>query len=122
MIHELQTRSIDFVIAFPQADIDVDIYMQLPIGMEADDTPGRYFLKLNKLLYGLKQALHNFYSHLTKGLESRGFVPSKLGPCVYYRDDAIVMVYVDDCHILSKEQETIVELIESLKNGPEKYK
>ena len=100
MIHKLPTRSIDFVLAFPQADIDMDIYMQVPIGMEVDDTPGRYVLKLNKSLYGLKQASHNFYNHLTKGLESRGFVPSKLDPCVFYRDDAIVMVYVDDCLIL----------------------
>ena len=32
-IHESKSRSIDFVIAFAQADIDVDVFMDLPLGM-----------------------------------------------------------------------------------------
>ena len=30
----LESRTIDFVLAFPQADLDVPVYMELPIGME----------------------------------------------------------------------------------------
>ena len=29
-IHRLDSKSIDFVLAFPQADLDVDIWMELP--------------------------------------------------------------------------------------------
>ena len=37
IIHELPTRSIVFVLTFKQADLDVDVYMELPFGFEPDD-------------------------------------------------------------------------------------
>jgi hypothetical protein len=55
VIHDLETRSIDFVLAFPQADLDVDIYMELPYGFDFDGQR-HFLLKLNKNLYGLKSA------------------------------------------------------------------
>ena len=33
IIHELPSRSIDFVLAFTQAELDVDVFMELPLGM-----------------------------------------------------------------------------------------
>ena len=32
-IHGLEPESIDFILAFPQADLDVDIWMELPTGI-----------------------------------------------------------------------------------------
>jgi hypothetical protein len=32
-IHGLESKSIDFVLAFPQAELDVDVYMELPAGV-----------------------------------------------------------------------------------------
>ena len=62
-IHNLESKSIDFVLDFPQADLDVDIWMELPIGFFIDEAAyGKsrsYFLKLNNNLYGLKQASLN---------------------------------------------------------------
>ena len=56
-IHALNSKSIDFVLAFPQVDIDIDIWMELPedmipVGDESNSC--LYILKLNKSLYGLK--------------------------------------------------------------------
>ena len=51
-----------FVLTFPQAKLDVPVYMELPIGMEvvgAGDNRHTYVLKLNRSLYGLKQASMN---------------------------------------------------------------
>ena len=54
-IHGLESKSIDFVLAFPQAELDVDIYMELPAGVNpvdvSDKNRRRYVLKLNKSLY-----------------------------------------------------------------------
>ena len=36
-LHNLDSKSIDFVLAFPQADLDTDIWMEIPPGFEADD-------------------------------------------------------------------------------------
>ena len=51
-IHKLESKAIDFVLAFPQADLKEDIWMNLPIGFQVDDQieadSGRhYVLKLN---------------------------------------------------------------------------
>ena len=35
--HRKATQSIDFVLAFPQADLDTDIWMEIPPGFEAED-------------------------------------------------------------------------------------
>ena len=59
-IENLHTKSIDFVLAYPQADLDVDIYMELPQGFNVGPESRRYVLKLQKNLYGLKQAGHNW--------------------------------------------------------------
>jgi len=57
-IHKLESKSIDFVLAFPQADLDAPVYMELPSGVtpvDTDDSNSRkYVLRLNKSLYGLK--------------------------------------------------------------------
>ena len=57
-IHQLHTRSIDFILAFPQADVKVDIYMELPLvcSPENGEDSRKYVLKLIKNLYGLKAA------------------------------------------------------------------
>ena len=51
----LESRKIDFVLASPQADLDVPVYMELPIGMEVSGSEGYnklYVLRFRKLLYG----------------------------------------------------------------------
>ena len=37
-IHGLSSKSIDFVLAFPQADLDVPVFMELPLGFDAPDS------------------------------------------------------------------------------------
>jgi len=118
-IHKLPSRSIDFVLAFPQADLDVDVFMELPIGMDVDGNRSDWVLKLNKSLYGLKQASSNWFQKLKEGLEDRDYVQSQVDPCVFLRDDSVVLTYVDDCIIVGKEQKVIDELIHSLMNGKE---
>ena len=70
-IHGLESKSIDFVLAFPQADLDVDIWMELPQGFDIIGDPrGRrpYVAKLCKNLYELKQGSKNWYDKLREGL------------------------------------------------------
>ncbi len=77
-IYKLDSKAIDFVLAFPQAEFDVNIRMYLPIGFQVDtETESKmYILKLNKGLYGLKQASLNWFEKLKQGLIDRGFHPS----------------------------------------------
>jgi histone deacetylase 1/2 len=121
-IHGLESRSIDFVLAFPQAELDVEVYMELPLGFDFEGiSKKKYVLKLEKNLYGLKQAAHNWYEHLKQGLINRDFKQSSSDPCLYLKDDAIILVYCDDCIIFSKKKSVIEQIIKSLKEGPEQY-
>ena len=125
-IYKLESKAIDFVLAFPQADLDVDIWMYLPAGFQVDgqteeNSERRKILKLNKSLYGLKQASYNWYEKLKKGLEDRGFKPSSIDPCLYLRKGMIVLTYVDDCIIVGNSMKEINYFINSMKNGSENF-
>ena len=121
-IHGLESRSVDFVLAFPQADLDIDVYMELPMGFVHDEaTRKSYVLKLNKNLYGLKQAAYNWFEHLKSGLIDRDFKQSDSDCCLFIKKDAILLVYVDDCIIFARKKSIIDEIILSLKNGKENF-
>ena len=59
VLHDLEARPIYFTFAFPQVDLDVDVYMELPPGFDLGVNPGSHVIKLNKSLYGLCQSIHN---------------------------------------------------------------
>ena len=125
-IHKLDTKVIDFVLAFPQAKLDVDVFMEIPAGMVLSGPSGsfyrgKYVLKLNKSLYGLKQASANWFEMLSTGLKDRGFKSSNVDPCVFVSDKAFILVYVDDCIVISRKAGYINEFVHSLKNGSEKF-
>ena len=115
-IKNLHTKSIYFVLAYPQADLDVDIYMKLPQGFSVGPESGRYFLKLQENLYGLKQAGHNWFEKLSRALGNLSINLRKMDPCVFIVDDIIVLVYVDDCLIFSRDKDKINQLINKLQN------
>ena len=124
-IHGLESKSIDFVLAFPQAGLDVPVYMELPAGVNptnvSDGDRRKYVLNLNKSLYGLKQAGYNWFEKLHKGLITRDFIQIQVDKCVFYRKDCIILTYVDDCIILGKDMAIMDAVISSLKEGHEDF-
>jgi hypothetical protein len=108
-IHKLDSKSINFVLAFPQTNLDVDIWMELPQDIavvNCNDQSRMCVLKLKKSLYGLKQASLNWFEKLKLGLTNHGFTPSAMDPCPYMKKDMIVLTYVDECIIVV----TLIEL------------
>jgi hypothetical protein len=51
-----ETRQIDFVLAFPQADVECGIYMEVPYGFDLNEAKKDFCLKLKRNIYGTKQA------------------------------------------------------------------
>ena len=119
MINKMHFRSIDFTLAFPQADTDVDIFMELPIGVDVPNGEIRkdYVLYLLKNLYGLKQASKTYFEYLCSHLEAEpiGMESSRIDPCIWYKEGVILIIYVDDCLIFSKNKELADELIQQLR-------
>ena len=52
-------------------------------------------------------------------MNSRGFEQSQVKPCFFNRKYAIFLLYVDDCIIVSKDSQSIHDLVIYLKTGPE---
>ena len=105
-------HQIDVDTAFLIADLQEDVYIDIPEGLEniLDITPDhqnqeRTVIKLRKNLYGLKQAPRNWFLTLHSWLTTYGFTQSTADPCIYVLQDdprhLIVSVYVDDLLLAS---------------------
>ena len=115
IINGWNTRQINFVLAFPQAKPECDMYMEIPRGCNVGGSKSNYVLKLNKNLYGSKQASKLWFEHLRRGLRKRGFKQSKADECMFYKGDTIFVVYVDDGILIGPDKEEIDNIITSLK-------
>ena len=127
LIHKWHTRQIDFVLAYPQAKVSNDVFMLVPEKFSAKNkqlaldqgaqSPWRqqYKLKLLQNLYGLKDAGATWYEHLKKGLKERKFVQSKVDPCLFYKKNLILVIYVDDCILFSPDAKEVDAFIEDMK-------
>jgi len=120
-IHGLESRSIDFVLAFPQADLETVVYMEIPYGFDRQYNNEKYVLRLLRSIYGLKQSNYNFYKKLSTALKARGILPCSTDNCVYASKNLILIVYVDDVLIFSKKNVWIDIFLKSLFDGDEKF-
>ena len=122
LVNKWHIRSIDFVLAFPQADVKTDIYMRppsVPSSFLVPDLPlpGDRYTKVYKLiknLYGLKDAGRTWNQFIHNGLLSRGWKQSSIDNCLYIKDGVILILYVDDACIISPHTSKINAEIKSL--------
>ena len=108
-IMNLSTRQVDYSSAFPQADLDIPVYMRAPQGWFINNNgqlqqhvnpkfhDHTHYLKLKKNLYGCKQAARNWFKLLSARICKEGFVQSKTDSCLFLRSNCIIVIYVDDC-------------------------
>ena len=60
-IFGLKTKSIDFVLAFPQAILETEFYIEISQGFDRAYDDDLHVLKLVRSIYGLKQSNYYFY-------------------------------------------------------------
>ena len=110
----------DHELAFAQAPTDTDACLRIPTGFHMQDDNGNDVsneccLKLLKNCYGTKDAAANWFSVLQKSLEQRGFKQNvEVDPCLFTRNDCIIVACVDDRLVFYKNKRVLDELIESL--------
>jgi hypothetical protein len=103
--------------AYPQAPIEMDIYMELPQGIQTKHGNSKeYVLKLEKNIYGQKQAGRMWNSFLVDKVTSIGFTTSLIDDCVFFHGDVIFMVYVDDGIFLGSNNLQLQEVIKEILN------
>jgi hypothetical protein len=110
---------VDMISAFTQGDIDTNIYLFPPQGLESlnPNMKGK-LLKLNKALYGLKQSARIWYYTLIEVLITKlGFKTLEAESCILINNTSkiIICVYVDDLAIVGPNKEDIDSFIKSIK-------
>jgi hypothetical protein len=89
VLHNWYRHQLDFVLAYTQAPVECELYMEIPKGVTVTSEPYKckrckYAQRLIKNLYGQKQAGRIWYQYLTKGLQELGFTKSTVDECVFY--------------------------------------
>ena len=83
--------------AYPQAPIKIDIYMELPTEIHTKHGNSKdHVLKLLTNIYRQKQAGCIWNSYLATKLREINLKQSLIDGCIFYRDDIIFIVYVDN--------------------------
>jgi Reverse transcriptase (RNA-dependent DNA polymerase) len=116
LINGWETRQLDFVLAYPQADIEVPMYMDIPQGFSIQGSRSDHCLLLKKNLYGQKQAGRVWNHHLHDGLLARGFVQSNVDMCLYFRGNVAMLIYTDDGILIAPTQDEIDTVIDVIRN------
>ena len=104
-LHNLRTKQVDFVQAYPQSMIKTPIYLQDPVGVILINGKEGMVIRLVKNIYGLKDAGSTWFEHLAEGLDEMGFKPTNSNPCIFVNGTYVILLYVDDCVIISRTEE-----------------
>ena len=113
MVEKLDSLVMDLETAFLYGEIDQEIFMKSPVGMEEID-PGstsEECYQLVKGIYGLCQAARQFWKKFvdTPKKEPFGFQVSPADPCMLFKEDelgvCIIIMCVDDILIIEKKEQ-----------------
>jgi hypothetical protein len=115
-IEDMELRSVDVTSAFPNGDLEEDIYMRQPEGFHQGG-PNKV-LKLSKSLYGLKQSARQWNKKLHAALLKMGFtrLESDRSIYIYVKGEVkiIVPIYIDDITFASKSTAALDKAVNEL--------
>ena len=113
MVEKLDSLVMDVETAFLHGEIDEEIFMKSPVGMEEID-PGSSpedCYQLLKGIYGLCQAARKFWGKFIniRKQEHFGFQVSPADPCMLFKENelgmSIIIMYVDVMLIIGKKEQ-----------------
>ena len=114
MVEKLDSLVMDVETALLYGEIDEEIFMNSPVGMEEID-PGSCSedcYQLVKGIYGLCQAARQFFLEKVCGYSKKepfGFQVSPADPCILFKENelgvCIIIMYVDDMLIIGKKEQ-----------------
>lgn len=109
--YNMSIDHLDVKTAFLNGELEETVYMEQPEGFEVPGSENMVY-KLNKAVYGLKQASKSWYDKITKVLcDKLDFSRLSSEPCVYFKYDKndsrsmmIIALYVDDLIVFTSPE------------------
>lgn len=98
-----ELRQLDAKNAFLNGKLDYEVFLKPPTGTTKQSG---YVWKLDRSLYGLKQSPRIWFLTIEKVLLDNGFKSSILEPCMFWKTNCIMLIYVDDILIAGKDKKT----------------
>jgi len=98
---DMELVQLDVPQAFTQAELEEDVYMEMPQGFEVKEM----VCHLKKSLYGLKQSPRNWYLLISAFIrESLGFHATVSDPCIFWKRSRsgllmLLFLFVDDMQV-----------------------
>ena len=115
IVHGLEPRQVDYVNTFAQADLDKEVYLEIPKGFQHQKAMP-CVLKLHKRLYGMNGAPLMFFELLKRNLLLVGFKQLvNIDPRLFVHKEVICLTYVDDCLWFGKDGAALDALINQMK-------
>ena len=116
LLKKWHTCQFDFILAYTQANIEMNLYMEVPKGFVIEGERSKYALKLLKNLYGQKQAsLLVWNQHLMTKLIACGFAQSHINECVFYFKRSAFLVFTDDTILMGPDTQELDKMITLLR-------
>jgi Reverse transcriptase (RNA-dependent DNA polymerase) len=101
------------VLAFPQAHAERELYMKIPRDIKVQSDT-EYALKVEKNLYGQKQTGRVWNLHLVRKLIKIGFQQSQVDECLFYKGNAMYVLYTDDYILVGPDEKELDDIIQEI--------
>jgi len=105
------SMQVDFVLAFPPADVECNICMEIPAGGHLHASRKTQCLQLKKNLHGQKQADRVWNQHMHGRPLARGFAESEADMCACFGKSTVPMICTDDGTFMAPDQSQIDECL-----------
>ncbi|CAI7932683.1 unnamed protein product [Closterium sp. NIES-54] len=108
---DYELHSLDFSTAFLQGSLHEETWLRRPLGFTESFPAGTQW-SLQRPVYGLHQAPHEWHDTLRSTLAALGFAPATADPSLFLRTDTslppfYVLVYVDDLVFATADSEAL---------------
>jgi hypothetical protein len=119
LLNNWYTVWLNYVLAYPQAPVQQELYMFLPKGflIQGVDNSKDYVLHIQRNIYRQKQAGQVWFQYLLKKLESVGFKQSKHDECVFFKDQMMYVLYTDNSILAGPDQKEIEQTVQQMKEA-----
>ena len=109
-----QLHQLDVKNAFLNGDLEEEVYMDVPPGLETQFN-GSKVCRLRKSLYGLKQSPRAWFERFTKAVKCYGYSQCQIDHTLFIKHTSggkttVLIVYVDDIILTGDDEEEIQKL------------